>query len=76
MRVESPEHPSTEMLPSAWTRLDEGYNYPTTPGRTRTWPSASPWCASRPTCSSGRRGLEDRENAERPPDGTLTFDGY
>jgi len=31
MRVESPTHPSTEMLPKEWVRFDEWYNYTTNP---------------------------------------------
>jgi type 1 glutamine amidotransferase len=31
MRVESPTHPSTEMLPKAWTRFDEWYNFTANP---------------------------------------------
>lgn len=31
MRVESPAHPSTEMLPLEWERFDEWYNYTTNP---------------------------------------------
>jgi type 1 glutamine amidotransferase len=31
MRVESPGHPSTEMLPDAWTRFDEWYNFTANP---------------------------------------------
>ena len=31
MRVESPTHPSTEMLPTEWVRFDEWYNYTTNP---------------------------------------------
>jgi len=31
MRVESPGHPSTEMLPAEWTRFDEWYNYTSNP---------------------------------------------
>lgn len=31
MRVESPAHPSTEILPLAWERFDEWYNFTTNP---------------------------------------------
>ena len=31
MRVESPTHPSTEMLPTEWVRFDEWYNFTTNP---------------------------------------------
>ncbi len=31
MRVESPAHPSTEMLPAEWTRFDEWYNFTSNP---------------------------------------------
>jgi type 1 glutamine amidotransferase len=31
MRVESPAHPSTEMLPAEWVRYDEWYNYTVNP---------------------------------------------
>ena len=31
MRVESPTHPSTEMLPKEWIRFDEWYNFTTNP---------------------------------------------
>lgn len=31
MRVESPTHPSTEMLPKAWIRFDEWYNFTANP---------------------------------------------
>ena len=31
MRVESPTHPSTTMLPKAWIRFDEWYNFTTNP---------------------------------------------
>ncbi|WP_395244558.1 ThuA domain-containing protein [Agromyces sp. MMS24-K17] len=31
MRVESPGHPSTTMLPAAWERFDEWYNFTTNP---------------------------------------------
>ena len=31
MRVESPTHPSTTMLPAEWVRFDEWYNYTTNP---------------------------------------------
>lgn len=31
MRVESPGHPSTTMLPSAWSRFDEWYNFTSNP---------------------------------------------
>lgn len=31
MRVESPAHPSTTMLPAAWERFDEWYNFSTNP---------------------------------------------
>jgi len=31
MRVESPGHPSTTMLPAEWERFDEWYNYSTNP---------------------------------------------
>ena len=31
MRVESPAHPSTEMLPTEWVRFDEWYNFTTNP---------------------------------------------
>jgi type 1 glutamine amidotransferase len=31
MRVESPTHPSTEMLPTEWVRFDEWYNFSTNP---------------------------------------------
>ena len=31
MRVESPTHPSTVMLPKAWTRYDEWYNFTANP---------------------------------------------
>lgn len=31
MRVESPGHPSTVMLPAEWTRFDEWYNFSTNP---------------------------------------------
>ena len=31
MRVESPGHPSTAMLPAEWVRFDEWYNYTTNP---------------------------------------------
>ncbi|KQM82941.1 ThuA domain-containing protein [Agromyces sp. Leaf222] len=31
MRVESPGHPSTTMLPAAWQRFDEWYNFTTNP---------------------------------------------
>ena len=31
MRVESPGHPSTSMLPAEWERFDEWYNYSTNP---------------------------------------------
>lgn len=31
MRVESPGHPSTAMLPDAWSRYDEWYNYKANP---------------------------------------------
>ncbi|MFF2269221.1 ThuA domain-containing protein [Cellulosimicrobium cellulans] len=31
MRVESPGHPSTEMLPAEWTRFDEWYNFTSNP---------------------------------------------
>ena len=31
MRVESPTHPSTAMLPAEWVRFDEWYNYTTNP---------------------------------------------
>ncbi|MBY5162218.1 ThuA domain-containing protein [Salsipaludibacter albus] len=31
MRVEDPTHPSTEMLPLAWERFDEWYNFTTNP---------------------------------------------
>lgn len=31
MRVESPTHPSTSMLPTEWVRFDEWYNYSTNP---------------------------------------------
>ncbi|MFC9919340.1 ThuA domain-containing protein [Agromyces binzhouensis] len=31
MRVESPTHPSTEMLPAEWVRYDEWYNFTTNP---------------------------------------------
>ncbi|MET4157494.1 ThuA domain-containing protein [Agromyces sp. PvR057] len=31
MRVESPGHPSTSMLPAAWVRFDEWYNFTTNP---------------------------------------------
>jgi type 1 glutamine amidotransferase len=31
MRVESPGHPSTQMLPAEWTRFDEWYNFTANP---------------------------------------------
>jgi hypothetical protein len=31
MRVEDPSHPSTTMLPKAWVRFDEWYNFTTNP---------------------------------------------
>jgi type 1 glutamine amidotransferase len=31
MRIESPTHPSTEMLPAEWVRFDEWYNFTTNP---------------------------------------------
>lgn len=31
MRIESPTHPSTAMLPAEWVRFDEWYNYTTNP---------------------------------------------